>query len=316
MAVRVEPDAGGAGLGEAAGDRRGDHVPRAPARRADGRRAGSARRCGRRSTPPSPRTASVTSGRCPGAAAGTARWGGTARTPGPRRARRRAGPARPRRRWPSAGLVVLAKSWPKPPVASSTAGARSDAEPAGVVEQRDAADDPPPRVDRVDGDVPGQQRQPAAAGGGDQRPLDLRARGVARRRGPRGTRCARPRGCARAPRRRRGRRPRPGPAAGRPRRGPPARIAATAASSQRPAPAATVSATCAATLSPGTSPSTTAIPPCAQRVEPASGASLVTTTTRSPSSRGVEGGGEPGDPAADDHEVRARLPARRPSSLR
>ena len=54
------------------------------------------------------------------------------------------------------------------------------AEPAGVVEQRDAADRAR-RVgaQRVDGDVPGQQRQPAVAGGGDQRPLDLRAGGVA-----------------------------------------------------------------------------------------------------------------------------------------
>ena len=203
-----------------------------------------------------------------------------------------AAPARSASATPSpvdtAGLVVDAKIWPMPPVASTTARARiaptpssvpspstcrvmPQARPVGVaqqVEHQRVLDQPDPRV---------------AVHGGVQRPLHLGAGRVAagvhdpvgvvaalagqHQRAVRvavelGARAASARG--------------PGPGPPRPaRRPPPGRTARRRRSRCRSA--------CASGVSSGSS--TAAMPPCAQRVEPSSMLTLVTTVTCRPASR-------------------------------
>ena len=82
----------------------------------------------------------------------------------------------------------------------------------------------------------------------------------------------------------------------------------TASSSHRPAPATRVSSRCCSGVSP--SPRAAAMPPWAQRVEPSSRRALVTTTVRRPAAVAAQGGGEPGDAGADDHDVGGDGPAR------
>ena len=301
-----------------AGDRRGDDV----ARREVGQRvrAGHEPRPGRgrRSTAPSPRTASVTSGRLPRAPGRCrARWGGTART----RGRRPSAPARRASAIPSP-VGVGRVAWCRVELAVAAGGqhhgaaraaSRRGPSPSSTAEAGDAAAG---GAQRVDGDVLVEHGEPRSRSGGDERPLDLGAGGVAagvhdpERRVPALAGAARGRpsapGRTRAPRR-----PQPGDRGRRRRRG-----SATAAASQSPAPAARVSATCASTLSPRTSPSTAATPPCAQRVLPASTASLVTTTTRSRRPRAAVDSrrvGPDDDPVPTTHQVGAGLPARRRS---
>ena len=60
-------------------------------------------------------------------------------------------------------------------------------------------------------------------------------------------------------------------------------------------------ASCCSGVSPG--PSAAAMPPCAQRVEPASRHALVTTRTLSTRRGAAQRGGQPGDAGADDHDV-------------
>ena len=144
---------------------------------------------------------------------------------------------------------------------------------------------------------------------GDERPLDLGAGGVAagvrdavavvtalagqrqlavERRG----RSARPSGPARAPP--------PGPRARAPAPPPRRTRRRRRRSCRRSAGRASRSA-----------PSAAAMPPCAQRVDPAASTSLVTSSTRSDDCRGdVQRGGQPGDARADDDDVGVDRPAR------
>ena len=148
---------------------------------------------------PSPRRASVSSGRGM-AVDGAARWGGTART----RRRRRRTPARRAMAMPSPvasiGLVVTAKSWPAPPVASSVCRARTStvAPPGPATRDPDAPAALDDQVERegalVDARRPWRgRRRPAPA-----RP---RRRWRRRRRARPGRSGGRPRGPGRAGRR-------------------------------------------------------------------------------------------------------------------
>jgi hypothetical protein len=93
-------------------------------------------------------------------------------------------------------------------------------------------------------------------------------------------------------------------------RGPSVTRACTASGSHSPTPATSVSRACASGVSAGSS--TAAMPPCAQRVEPSSTRTLVTTATDRPAARACRATHSPATPGADDADVGRQLPARAP----
>ena len=210
------------------------------------------------------------------------------------------------------GLVVDEKTWPSPPVASTTARARIAPTPSSL---------PSPSTCRV---------MPQARPSGRRRSRSsTRACSTSRIHGSRRTaacraRCtsapvASPPACtirsARCPPSRvsisepSGLRSNSAPIriSSRIRVGPSSTSTRTAAGSQSPTPAISVSKACASGVSSGSS--TAAMPPCAHRVEPSSMLTLVTTVTCRPGLPQVQGGGEPGDPGPDHEHVGGLGPA-------
>ena len=134
----------------------------------------------------------------------------------------------------------------------------------------------------------GRARPPRAARAGPRR------RSRRRRRARSGWRGGRPRGSASASRPDCGRTRRPSAISSRTRAGPSVTSTSTAAGSHSPTPATRVSAACSSGVSYGSS--TAAMPPCAQRVEPSSMWTLVTTVTCSPASRRCSAAVSPATP--------------------
>ena len=180
----------------------------------------------------------------------------------------------------SGGLVVTEKSWPAPPVASTTWSARTSTGPspaaraAGPARPRSGRPRPggrartSPRARRWPS---GRWRRPGRAPPRRRWRRRRRARRAAGSGPPRGPAPAGPwpRGRTR-PRGRSARARGPGPSSTRMR---------TASSSHRPAPAASVSARCRSVES-SSAPSTAATPPWAQRVADCDSAPLVSTPGR------------------------------------
>ena len=98
----------------------------------------------------------------------------------------------------------------------------------------------------------------------------------------------------------------PSATSSRSRAGPSVHSTRTASTSQSPTPATSVSCRWSSGLSSGDSAAAT--PPCAQRVEPSSTSTLVTSRTL-PDAGGVQRDGQPGDAGADDDHVGRRRPA-------
>ena len=195
------------------------------------------------------------------------------------------GHARPAAPWPRRrrstrrGLVVTEKSWPAPPVASTTcvgphiATGAGRAPGGGSARHADAA---PALDEQVEGEPALEHGAGRLEGGVDQGPLDLGSGGGAAGVHHPGPRVAALAGQGEgagglavelARRARSARAPGPGP------RRPGSR---TASSSHRPAPAASVSARCRSVES-SSPPSTAATPPWAQRVADWDSAPLVST---------------------------------------
>jgi hypothetical protein len=129
-----------------------------------------------RSSAPCPRSASDSSGRGMAGWCSAVGWNWTNSTSAvgtpARRAMATPSPV------DSGGLVVTEKSWPAPPVASTTWSARTST--AGPVRrQRRHADAAPALNQEVEGEPPLQHRARRAIGGVDQGPLDLGPRGRA-----------------------------------------------------------------------------------------------------------------------------------------
>ena len=183
----------------------------------------------------------------------------------------------------SGGLVVTEKSWPAPPVASTTWSART-ATGGGPRRlggrQRGHPDAAPAFDDQVEGEPALEHRAGGAVGGVDQGPLDLGAGG-----GAAGVDDPRPRVAALAGQRQRARWPRgrtprrarsaraPGPGPRRPGCAPPPRR-----TGRRRRPACRPGA---GRSSPRRRPSTAATPPWAQRVADWDSAPLVSTPSDS-----------------------------------
>ena len=214
----------------------------------------------------------------------------------------------------SAGLVVTEKSWPAPPVASTTWSARTSTGPAVAAasgRQGQHARAAAALDQEVEREPSLEHRAGRAVGGGDERPLHLGTGG-----GTAGVHDARPGVAALAGQRQQARGlaveldpegdqlvDAPGPSSTRTR---------TASSSHSPAPAASVSARCRSVES-SSAPSTAATPPWAQRVADWDSAPLVNTPSDSDGD-GPAGTGQPhrgrqaGDATPEDQDVEGSGP--------
>ena len=212
------------------------------------------------------------------------------------------------------GLVVWPKTWPKPPVARTTARRERGTDAVALPRAHDVQGDPLRRAGRRRAAGRGRARSRPPRCPGRRRTAATSAREIS---APvasppacamRSRRCPPSRVSAMAPlastvevarRWRSARARRPGP-----------RSPGSARPPRRTGPTPATRVSCRCSSGESSSESAAAMPPCAQRVEPSLTCALVTSRTRSPDRPGAQRGGEPGDPGADDDDVGARDPAR------